>query len=91
LTLARCKKEGVSLDNLANLVAGKLDLDARQILLSSKRTLQTEARMVFCFLARQLGFPSIETGKYLGIGQAAVSCAARKGELLSQKHDIFWK
>ncbi len=36
--------------------------------------------MVFCYAARSLGFPTKEVGAFLGIQQAAVSNAGRKGE-----------
>jgi hypothetical protein len=51
---------------------------------------QTKARMVFCFFARNLGFPTRETGLFLGIQQAAVSNAARKGLELAGKMKVMW-
>jgi hypothetical protein len=55
-----------------------------------QKTPQAAARMIFCFFARELGFPTIETGKYLGIQQAAVSKAARKGAVIAEKERIKW-
>ena len=46
------------------------------------------ARMIFCFLAWELGFPTLETGIFLGIQQAAVSNAARIGASLAIERGI---
>jgi hypothetical protein len=38
-----------------------------------------QARKIFCRFAGEFGFPTIDTGNFLDIQQAAVSNAARKG------------
>jgi hypothetical protein len=60
-------------------------VDEAMVLCQSKRTPAAAARMILCFFARELGFPTIETGNFLGIQQAAVSHAARKGAELARE------
>ena len=91
LTLARYRREGISLKDVLKATARKTDVEEKLILHKSKRTPHAEARMVFCFRARELGFPTRETGNFLGIQQAAVSNAARKGAVLAQKRKISWE
>ena len=91
LMLARCRRDGISLDDVLKKTAEKTGVEEQQIMCRSKRTPQAEARMVFCFLARELGFPTLITGKFLGIQQAAVSNAARKGAVLAKDGNIAWK
>jgi Transposase and inactivated derivatives len=90
LTLARYRREGISLKDVLRATARKTEVEEKLILCKSKRTPQAAARMIFCFLARELGFPTIETGNFLGIQQAAISNAARNGAVLAQKLKITW-
>jgi hypothetical protein len=88
LNLARYKKEGISLEHVLKSTAEKTDVDPALILHQSKRTPHAAARMIFCFQAREFDFPTRSIGKFLGIGQAAVTNAARKGAALSRKLKI---
>jgi hypothetical protein len=90
LTIARCRKEGITLEDVLRATAMKTDVDSGLILCKSKGTPHSSARMVFCFLAGGLGFPTRETGNFLGIQQAAVTNAARKGALIAKKLKIAW-
>jgi hypothetical protein len=47
--------------------------------------------MIFCFLERELGFPTLETGNILGIRLAVVSNAARIWAVLAKEQGIVWK
>jgi putative transposase len=91
LTLARYKKEGISLEDVLKKTARKTEVNEKLILCKSKRTPQAAARMIFCYLARELGFPTRETGTFLGVQQAAVSNAARYGAVLAHKQKICWE
>jgi chromosomal replication initiation ATPase DnaA len=91
LMLARCRRENISLDDVLKATSRKTGVGAHLIRQKSKRTPQAEARMIFCFLARELGFPTLETGSFLGIQQAAVSNAARTGAVLAKKRGIGWE
>jgi hypothetical protein len=64
--------------------------EIRQILRRFGKTVK-KAQMIFCFLARELGFPTRETGDFLGIQQAAVSNTARTGATIAKKLKISWK
>ncbi len=88
LTLSTYKKQGLELDDLLKKVSQKMEVPEELILLSSKRTRQVDARMVFCCFAGVLGFPTRETGAFLGIQQAAVSNAGRKGSRIVKERDI---
>ena len=90
LALARHRRERITLDDVLSATAAKTNVDARLILQRSKGTPHSAARMIFCFIARELGFPTRETGVFLGIQQAAVSNAARKGAAIAQKRKIVW-
>ena len=90
LTLAPYKKRGISLNDVLKATAEKTAIDENLILLQSKRTPSANARKIFCFFARALGFPTLETGNFLGIQQAAVSNAAREGAVLAKKMKIVW-
>jgi REP element-mobilizing transposase RayT len=90
LALARYKREGLSLNDVLKETARKSGVEAELILCRSKRTLHAAARMIFCFLAGELGFPTIETGNFLGIQQAAVSNSARRGAALAKIRKINW-
>ena len=91
VTLAQYLKKGISLNDVLKVTAEETGIDARLILHQSKRTPQAKARMIFCFRARELGFPTLETGNFLGIQQAAVSHAARQGAALTKKDKLEWK
>jgi putative transposase len=91
LTLARYQKEWISLAEVLAATARKTDIAENLILRRSKRTPHSEARMIFCYLARELGFPTRETGNFLGIQQAAVSNAARQGATLAKRRNIGWR
>jgi putative transposase len=90
LAISQCRREGISLKDVLKRTAEKTGVDAKMILCRSKRTPHSSARMIFCFFARELGFPTIETGTFLGIQQAAVSNAARKGAELAKEEKIEW-
>ncbi len=80
LTIARFCKSGLTLETLLRAVAERFGLLEDVVLRVSKRTDAASARKVFCCLACQAGFPTRETGAFLGIQQAAVSSSARKGQ-----------
>jgi putative transposase len=90
VTLAQYRKQGIFLNDVLKITAEKMGVAENLILLQSKRMPQTKARMVFCFFARNLGFPTRETGMFLGIQQAAVSNAARKGLAFVEKMKMVW-
>jgi len=87
-TITRFKKEGWSLDHLLEIISEKMEIPPRLLLQVSKRTTHAQARKIFCYLARALDFSTRDIGNYLGIQQAAVSNAARKGMMLAQKYQI---
>jgi putative transposase len=91
VTLAQYLKQGISLNDVLKVTAEETGIDVRLILHHSKRTPQAKARMIFCFRARELGFPTLETGNFLGIQQAAVSHAAHQGAALAKKDKLEWK
>jgi len=91
VTLAHYLKQGISLNDVLKATAKETGIDARLILHQSKRTPQAKARMIFCFRARELGFPTLETGNFLGIQQAAVSNASRQGAILAKNDILDWK
>ena len=91
LTIARCRREGISLKDVLKRTAEKTGVEEGMIQRQSKRTPRAAARMIFCFFARELGFPTVDTGDFLGIQQAAVSHAARKGAELAKKGRIKWE
>jgi REP element-mobilizing transposase RayT len=88
--LARYAREGITLRDVVKETARKTGVEAEMIVCRSKGTPQAAARMIFCFLSRELGFPTLEIGNFLGIQQAAVSNAARKGAELAKKRKITW-
>jgi REP element-mobilizing transposase RayT len=88
LTLAEYKKQGLCLEVLLKKVSEKMRVSAELIKLRSKRTKQVAARMVFCYAAMHFGFPTREIGALLGIQQAAVSNAGRKGEQIVRENNI---
>ena len=90
LTLARYRREGISLHDVLKNVSEKMKVDAQQILRRSTRTLQADARMAFCYIAQELGFPTREVGAMLGIQQAAVTNASRKGSVIVKENNIEW-
>jgi putative transposase len=90
LTIARFRREGITLHDVLKKAAEKTGVDEAMVLCRSTRTPQAAARMILCFFARELGFPTIETGNFLGIQQAAVSHAARKGAELAREEKIEW-
>jgi putative transposase len=91
LTLTQHIKNGISLNDVLMVTARQMRVDENLILEKSKRTPQAKARMVFCFFAKRLGFSTMETGNFLGIQQAAVSNAARKGAVIAKQENISWK
>jgi len=91
IMLAQYKKQGISLKDVLTVTAEEMGIDEQLILHQSKRTPQANARMIFCYLARELGFPTRETGDFLSIRQAAVSHAARHGAVIAKKENIKWK
>jgi hypothetical protein len=53
--------------------------------------LASDYKEIIFHRARDLGFPTRETGNFLGIQQAAVSNAACQGALLVKKRKITWE
>ena len=90
LTLARYRKENITLEYVLKKISSALSIEEDLILHQSKRTVQADARKIFCHIARSLGFPTITIGTFLGIQQAAVSNAARKGHVLVKKMKFEW-
>jgi REP element-mobilizing transposase RayT len=88
LTLAEYKKQGLCLEDLLRKVSSEMGVPEELIKRRSKGTPQVAARMIFCYLAVHYGFLTREIGVVLGIQQAAVSHAARKGERLIKEHDV---
>jgi REP element-mobilizing transposase RayT len=91
LSLARYRREGIDLKDLLILTSEKTGIAEHEILTRSKRSAQADARMVFCCFAVALEFPTFEIGRFLGIGQAAVSHAARKGRVIAREKGISLK
>ena len=85
------KREGIALEDVLDATAKKTALDQQLILCRSKRTAHADARMIFCYFAGEPGFPTRDAGLLLGIQQAAVSNAARRGAVLAQKRNIVWE
>jgi putative transposase len=90
LSLARYRREGIELKDVLRGVCCKMEVGEHEVLTRSTRSIQAEARKVFCYFAGSLGFPTIETGRFLGIGQAAVSHAARKGKKITDQKKMTW-
>lgn len=91
LNLTRCKKEGWSLDQMAEMVAEKMGVSKYAIMEPSKRTVRAAARMVFCSFAREFGFRTRDIGRFLKISQAAVSNSARKGVAIARDKGITYQ
>ena len=86
IRIARYKREGWDLNRLALYVSKKMLITPEQLRNQSKRTIQSDARKVFCHIgSRELGFSSRDLGEYLNISQAAVSASSRKGAVISYK------
>jgi hypothetical protein len=75
------------LHDVLKKAAEKTGVDEHVVICRYTRTPQAAARMILCFFARELGFPTIETGN---IQQAAVSHAARKGAEIAHEDKIEW-
>jgi hypothetical protein len=88
ITLARYKREGISLEELSKSLSVEMKIDNALMHYPSKKTVYADARKIFCHLARAVGFPTLDIGNFLGIQQAAVSHAARKGAALAAKLSI---
>ena len=88
LTIARYRAEGWTLKRVASHTAQLFGTKPELITRTSKRTVHADARKVFCFFARQLQFPTRETGDFLGIQPAAVSLSAHKGEEVARSKGI---
>ena len=88
LTLQRNKREGITLEDILTRTAQRLGIDKETLRAPSKRTPQASARMVFSHFAREYGFSTRRIGQLLGIQQAAVSNAARKGEQIAREKEI---
>lgn len=91
LAIARYQREGLSLEDVLKETSRKTGIEERLLRVASKRTPQAAARKIFCFRAQELQFPTSEIGRFLGIGQAAVSNASRKGADLARLQKISWK
>jgi putative transposase len=90
LSLARYKREGIELKDVLQMICRRIGIGEHEMMARSTRSIQAEARMVFCYFASSLEFPTIETGRFLGIGQAAVSHAARKGKKIADQRKLDW-
>lgn len=88
LTLAEYKKQGLCLEELLRKVSSEMQVSGELIKRRSKSTRQVAARMIFCYLAVHYGFLTREIGAVLGIQQAAVSHAARKGERIIKEYQV---
>ena len=66
-----------------------MKVNAQHIIQRSKRTTQANSRMAFCHIAQQIGFLKCVEGAMLGIQQAAVCSASRKGALISKQINNF--
>ena len=89
IRIARYKREGWDPDRLARFVSEKLSIPPDQLLTQSKRTIQSDARKIFCYIgSRELGFSSKVLGEYLNISQAAVSASSRRGGTIALKKNI---
>ena len=69
-------------------VSQAMKVSGEQVLKHSKRTDHAEARKVLFYYASMPGIPSKETGEYLGMQQAAVSHASRKGGYIAKDRHI---
>jgi hypothetical protein len=88
ITIARYKRDGITLDVLAKAISKKIEIDDAFLRFPSKKTPIADAQKIFCLFASTAGFPSLEIGYFLGIQQAAVSHATRKGVPLAAKKGI---
>lgn len=91
LALARYHREGIDLKDIVHSISLKTGVGEHELLNRSKRSARADARMIFCHFAVALEFPTFEIGRFLGIGQAAVSHAARKGKKIAGEKGISWK
>jgi REP element-mobilizing transposase RayT len=88
LAVAKYLKEGLSLEDMAQRVANKFKIKIEILKMQSRRSIIAKARLVFCYLACEAGFKTKKVGDFLGIGQAAVSHAARKGLMVAKEFNI---
>ncbi len=87
-TIAAYKKLGLEFDDLLKKVCRVMEVSEELVIQKSKRTHQAKARMVLCYYAMLLGIPTREIGENLGIQQAAVSNASRKGKCIAAELNI---
>ena len=88
LTIALYRKEQKTLEWLIKSISEKFEIKPSQLLMQSRRTSQADARKVFCHFACFFGFPTRKIGSFLGIQQAAVTNAAKKGSVIAEERGI---
>jgi putative transposase len=77
------KLQGIDFTYVCIHVAGLFGLTPDEILLPGKYPLRVAARSVLCyFLVRELRMSTTQVAERLGIGQPAVSIAAKRGETI---------
>ena len=80
IRLATYKREHVDLDGIAEKVASAAGVQVTDILTRSRLTKGAAARQAFAYLCRkELGYPVVEIGRYLGISGPAASICIKNG------------
>ena len=83
----RLKAEGYDLDRVAQRVAQVLDIPVENVWERTRRPMVVRARRLLCHWAsRELGMNMTDIASRLGLGQPAVSLAARRGEEIADKN-----
>ena len=85
----RLQSLGYNIDRVVEKVAEILKIDAKDIWKPGNQPLRVRARSLVCFwVVTELGMSGTSVGKFLRLGQPAVSRAVRRGEKLSQDMNL---
>lgn len=80
-TKDRYRVEKFGLEELSEVVAAVLEIDAAEVRAAGKQPHRVRARSLYCYWAvRELGFSVTFLGRQLGISQPAASMAVQRGE-----------
>ena len=86
------QSEGMSFEDVVNLVAELVDISADHVLATGKRKETVAARSLLCFWATSaLAISQVELAQKLKISQPAVSMAVRRGEQLASRNSYGLK
>lgn len=86
LRLARYRKEGITLEQIATRIASRAGLPREKLNRRSRGTFESNLRKVFAYICRyEYEFPVVEIGRFLGIQGPATSTSIAKGQILASQ------